>query len=329
MKPLIYSELKKRPWRIDVFIKKMWERDPFELQTGRKFIARLLDVDGQTFDSSDRSASKAAHDALSRSSLGAKIAITGKFVGQSTEHVVPLGHFAKNHEFGGKGTGGSLVAENIELQRVRKVLEDRVEKDGPMTLTVGRRTIQDVVDVKSTAREGGYHGSNKADFDLIDKNSRPIGWLSHKAGNAPDRFQQWGGMTEPQIANHPEVRSFVEAIRKKYPRGVPPKTVVGRRIRNRQLRMMGVYGVDSGGGKPRGPNNVDTVLQGVVQLVGSSRGRATVSATAHRLDNGTEPTGGYEPILVAIYKGDRSQFGLTGTRFSIFPLAGRPNIVWI
>ena len=39
--------------------------------------------------------------------------------------------------------------------------------------------------------------------------------------------------------------------------------------------------------------------------------------------NGDKITGGFEPVLMAIYKGDRSNFGIRGARFAIQPLQSR------
>ena len=49
----------------------------------------------------------------------------------------------------------------------------------------------------------------------------------------------------------------------------------------------------------------------------------------HVLENGEAITGDYEPVLMAIYKGDRSQFGLKGARFVIQPKASRGVTEWI
>jgi hypothetical protein len=39
--------------------------------------------------------------------------------------------------------------------------------------------------------------------------------------------------------------------------------------------------------------------------------------------NGDPMTGEYEPVLTAIYKGDRSDAGVKGTRIVIMPIGGR------
>ena len=39
--------------------------------------------------------------------------------------------------------------------------------------------------------------------------------------------------------------------------------------------------------------------------------------------NGDDISGVYEPVLAAIYKGDRSDAGVKGTRIVIMPVSGR------
>jgi hypothetical protein len=39
--------------------------------------------------------------------------------------------------------------------------------------------------------------------------------------------------------------------------------------------------------------------------------------------NGDEITGGFEPVFMAMYKGDRSNFGIRGARFVIQSLESR------
>ena len=84
---------------------------------------------------------------------------------------------------------------------------------------------------------------------------------------------------------------------------------------------MAVYGQDVGA--PRtGVNNIDLLLQGPVKLkrTGSSY---EVTSSIHTKSNGQPISGLYEPILLAVYKGDRSDHGIKGARITINPLGGR------
>ena len=101
-----------------------------------------------------------------------------------------------------------------------------------------------------------------------------------------------------------------------FPTGMPNATTVGRKISSSKLKKMAVYGQDVGNGST-GINNVDIVLQGPVKLkkVGSY----------YEVTSSFKPSvrGQYEPILLAVYKGDRSDHGIKGARITINPLGGR------
>ena len=106
-----------------------------------------------------------------------------------------------------------------------------------------------------------------------------------------------------------------------FPDGMPNATTVGRKINSPKLKKMAVYGQDVGA--PRtGVNNIDLLLQGPVKLkrTGSSY---EVTSSIHTKSNGQAISGLYEPIFLAVYKGDRSDHGIKGARITINPLGGR------
>ena len=63
------------------------------------------------------------------------------------------------------------------------------------------------------------------------------------------------------------------------------------------------------------------MLQGPVKLKKDSNRYVLSSNHVHY--NGEQMTGSYEPVLAAIYKGDRSDAGVKGTRIVIMPIGGR------
>ena len=102
--------------------------------------------------------------------------------------------------------------------------------------------------------------------------------------------------------------------------GMPPATTVGRRIQDENLKKLAVYG--SGYGGVKGENNIDVVMQGVLNI--QNRGRYyELTCSGHRLNNGDRITGNYEPVFLAVYKGDRSDHGIRGARVVIQPIGGR------
>ena len=102
---------------------------------------------------------------------------------------------------------------------------------------------------------------------------------------------------------------------------MPNATTVGRKISSPKLKKMAVYGQDVGNGST-GINNVDIVLQGPLKLkkVGSYY---QLTSSFNPKSNGQPISGLYEPILLGVYKGDRSDHGIKGARITINPLGGR------
>ena len=92
-----------------------------------------------------------------------------------------------------------------------------------------------------------------------------------------------------------------------FPEGMPPGTTVGRRIRDNILKNYAVYGKEFG--KYKGENNVDTTLQGILRIDKVGNGYV-VRASNHENKNGEVITGTYEPMFLAVYKGDRKTMAL-------------------
>jgi hypothetical protein len=83
--------------------------------------------------------------------------------------------------------------------------------------------------------------------------------------------------------------------------------------------MMSVYGNEYG--NKFGRQNTTLMLQGDVNL--SKKGLNYEITATHTHVNGDDMTGDYEPVFMAIYKGDRSDFGIKGTRVVIAPVGSR------
>ena len=73
--------------------------------------------------------------------------------------------------------------------------------------------------------------------------------------------------------------------------------------------------------------NVRVVLQGPVEL--RKVGKNWEFTANHAHENGEDITGEFEPVMMAIYKGDRSNFGVAGARFAIQPKGSRKVTEWI
>ena len=216
----------------------------------------------------------------------------------------------------GKSAGLDVEAKAInDLQSA--ITAAQVASGGPITVRVGKRTIKDVVGVEKT------NGTPKSDFHLVNSSGKAVCFISHKKGSKPNDFQQWGGMTEKEIASHKEVIAFAAEAKAKFGDKMPPGTSVYKKITDKKLKGMSVFGVNYGG-QP-GINNVDVLLQGDPGVKEVSPSQFVLTAN-HVHYNGDIPDGGFEPVMSLIYKGDRTNLGVKGGRASIYPIAGRKMI---
>jgi len=235
----------------------------------------------------------------------------------SNNSQIRLTQLYKDSEFSGR-TQRTTVAEDAEVKSLNEQLKKIMEDTGVdyVTVKVGKKTYN-VVSVTSTP------GTPKSDFSFVDVNGRPVGHISHKDGSNPRGFQQWSGTSqrvEPGIFAHRETQAFIQELKQMFPNGLPPASTLGRKIKDERLKKMAVYG--SQFGSVPGINNVDVTLQGTVKLV--KQGTIyKLTGSAHENANGSIISGGYEPIFLAVYKGDRSDHGIKGARITINPREGR------
>lgn len=219
--------------------------------------------------------------------------------------------FLKTPEFGGKGAGSGTVAEDRALTEFRSELEKAMKAVGLpyVEIKINGRVVR-VVDA------GQPKGTPKADFFLTNEKGEQVAWISHKDGSSAKDFQQWGGITElsKKYPNHPEIESFVEAVRKDSDGAMDGKKSYARDIKDAKLIRAAVYGVDYGGAP--GLQNVDVLLQGQIKLTKS--GKYYVFSSRHTMVNGEMPQGGYMARFFT-RKGDRDNFGIKNSRFMVAP----------
>ena len=216
-----------------------------------------------------------------------------------------------------EGKTGGLDVEAKAIGDLEDAIAVAIMDSGStLTIKLGSKMIKGVAWVRKTA------GTPKSDFHLVDINDKPLIHISHKKGSKPTDFQQWGGITEKRIYEHPEVVKFGEQCRAKYGNTIPNGESVYKRIKDKELMMMSVFGVnfDKGGVDE---NKVDVLLQGDPGLKKIKDGVFELTATGHVHYHGDIPDGGFEPVLAMIYKGDRDNLGVKGARVSIYPSGGR------
>jgi len=288
------AQLNKRN-NLDVFIQKLANKEPF-VGTGQTEPNIVLEPDPE---------------ALEQLRQGKIPAVFTGADGQQYR----LSQLEKTAEFGGKGTGFGTRIEDAELASLQAQLLDLKGNNPEITIRVGDRDVS-VADVVTTP------GTPKSDFHFINSQGDSVAWVSHKDGSAATHFGQWGGMSDREMlpvynANpsvKQEVAQFIQDIKAIVGEEMPRATTIARPA-SELFQMISIYGNGFGGN--RGPQNVDVVLQGPVTI---SNGQL-VAPNMH--SNGEPVKGAFEPAMMAMYKGDRSNFGIAGSRFSMYPIGGR------
>lgn len=316
MASLSAAELRKYDWRPAIFVKKLKEKSKFELLSGKKVTLKLMPgVENILYHGTQRE-------------LNDLRFTDGK------KNVYKLTDLLKNAEFGGKGPGGSTKKQDAQLAAIRQQIQTLKEKKELANLrqqidtakvksksaTIKIKVGEKIFDIFDAATTGP--GNPKSDFHLLDVNLKECVWISHKDGKTARSFQQWGGMSqkhEPEIYAHPETQKFLTDVRGLFPGKMPSAMTVVRFIKDKKLKNMAVYGNQFG--HTYGRQNVNIVLQGDIKL--AKKGSNYTLTSNHTALNGEEMTGPYEPVFMATYKGDRSDFGVGGARITISPIGSR------
>ena len=298
MANLSATELLKYDWRVEVFLKKYKDSDLFETTTEK--VKLVYDDDNAEI------LKKRVKQELSK-----------LIFRDAKNKEYKLTSFVKTKEFGGKGAGSGVRIENIELKSLIKQIDEIKKKTAKadVPFRVGRKTYN-VFTAVSTP------GTPKSDLHLIDQNNRELVWISHKDGSRPTDIQQWGGMTEraePKIFAQTETQNFIKDVRSKFGIIMPRATTVARKISSSLLKNMSVYGNQFG--QALGRQNVSILLQGPIKVKKVGNFYELDANNVHL--NGDEITGGFEPVFMAMYKGDRSNFGIRGARFVIQSIESR------
>ena len=297
MANLSSAEMLKYDWRIDVFIDKYKKNDPFEI-AGKQVVLKY---------EPEKAAILKKKQGLSNLS----------FISSDGKKSYKLTNFTKNKEFGGLGAGSGTLKEDRELASLIRQIDEAksIIKKSTIPIRVKNKTYQ-IYTAATTP------GGPKSDFHLVDINGKEVVWISHKDGKTAKDFQQWGGMSEraePAIYIDKETQKFINDVRQMTGGAIPRATTYAREISSERLKNLSIYGNQYG--KKLGRQNVTLLLQGPVKLI--KKGSTYILGANHVHVNGEKMTGDFVPVFMAIYKGDRSNFGITGARFAIQPAGSR------
>jgi len=230
---------------------------------------------------------------------------------------IKLTDIQKTKEFG--SAGNTTAKEDAALEQLRSHIISIKKQTGLNEIPIHMNgKIFNVSDAESTP------GTPKSDFHLLDKNNKEVVWISHKDGRTEKDFQQWGGISEKEekVNHHKETQQFILECQSIFGDKIPNATTMSKKIKNKVLKCMAIYGVDYG--SAFGRQNVNVCYQGSLSVVKFGSYYFIVTS-AHEHWNGEVPSGGYDPVFMITYKGDRSQFGISGARLTISPSGCRKS----
>ena len=203
------------------------------------------------------------------------------------------------------------------------------------------------------------HGREaKSDFVLKNTLGKKILFISHKDGNGPKAFGQYGGVSTKagniddasMIYNHPEVQTYLNKLYRLYQDGIGARTIpnnpfnrngrltqaVMYKIQDSTLVNKSVYGPDYG--RAKGPDNVHLIGQGqfVFRPLVNNEGDLyfNLGFDGHMSLNGDtsdfmNDASGYRAVLITTYRGRRPTQTPGGavpeTRTAIYPKSYREN----
>lgn len=297
-KNLKHNDLRKDQSRSDMFLSKIKSEEEFLTTKG------LVKIDKKEYDE--------FVTGMTTSGFSKKVKTNKGFIQYPHQ-------FYKTGEFGGRGKGSGVAAENAALKIAQANLEKVLskEKDPYITLKIGKRTVQ-CTDIISTPNPGGR--DPKSDFAILDLKRNMVAHISHKAGRNASGFQQYGGVTD--LPNESEIENFVKDVLKIKPNGLEGGDTFYRKLKSNKIANKSIYGVDYGSSKVT-INNVDEFHQGTMNFV--KRGNSYIITSLHKGKSGDVPRNNpYEPILVARYNRRAGRYGslnLPNSRIGIFPMA--------
>ena len=351
---LSFAELAKSPQRLQAFIAKIEKGEPFELAGGGEVV---LEKDPQVIAAFKKMletgevSSAAAQEAFGTRNIRFKT-VDGKSVS--------LAKLQKTAEFGGKGSDFYVKKEIAARGQLDDLIQKAIAAAGTEAIIIkvvspsGEELARwdDGVGVGDTDKVRGV--DPKSDFQLLRKDGKPEVFISHKDGTGPKHFGQWSGATAKageKIMNHPELKKFLEDIKPYlskeqgkdgkeqwvYPSGMS----IARKIQDKNLQLMSIFGQDYTPGGEGSVNNCDLVAQGLFTLktdepeetADDKEIEVAYTLTAQHLmvrsDLDSTFPEGYAPALVTRFATGRNNYGVRGMRMTIYPEAGRKIHKWI
>jgi hypothetical protein len=267
------SELLKYDTRIEKFVDKFLREEPFEAYNMEPIHIDALVIDNKEFSLDDSKEDIQAAIKVSKRPI--------KIRGISNEETIQTTTSAltKTAEFGGKGTGSGTKKEDMALADASSKLS-KLNNGQPVTLIVNSEAYEGITGMVNIPK------TPKSDFAYIAGDS-PVIFISHKDGKTAKDFQQYGGVAQPGVVNHPEVLDFVKAVKNELqnPTQMVGRTAFTRPVEDPELIRKLVYGLEFKEGGPYGEQNVQAVYQGPIEYEKTQESPDVYIVTANHVIN--------------------------------------------
>jgi hypothetical protein len=308
--PLKFYDLQKYGGpRLKILFNKIESGAPFDMVNGEQVVLKFNKPEyGPLFNNSDVESLKS----ISKTNINAF-----PFFVDKDGQIYSIGDLLKTKDFGGKGEGSGTRVEDIALADVAKKIQELGSID--VKLSENGKIYKSIIEANTV------NGTPKADF-TFDNETGPIVFISHKDGKGPKDFQQYSGFQG--LSDHPEVKSFVDAVKAKTGGELKSGESFRRKIKDSSIKLKAVYGLDQKVGD-YGVNNCQVILQGPIELKLDSSDNAYLVEANHKVINPNLPVGDYEPYMYVTFRSDRNNEGVKNARFGTYPEAYKRNALEI
>jgi len=213
-----------------------------------------------------------------------------KFPIEGQEVTIVLGTEARGKEI-----------EDYELNNINKVIE---QEGGSINIQVGKMIYNNITKVEKII------GNKQADFEFFGDQNKNI-FVQHKDLKGS---QQYSGIYD--ISSNPEVKAFVEDIRKNTQDGIlQPRQNYKRKIQNDELKVLACYGR----GEEFGKNKVQIICFGNISLEKNKDNENFQIKSPKTFIYPSVPSQEYEPYMYVTYRTGMNQQNIKNARFGFYP----------
>jgi len=310
------GQLKKYESRVRKFVQQILAKTPFETIDGEVInITSLIDGDKEFNLQSDE---QEMIDSIisNQGTLLVKGNIDDKDI------ILNSNKLKKTADYGGRGAGSGTKVEDAALADAVFGL-NKLNDGKAVDISFNGVVYNDIVTATTVPK------TPKADFSFDNSKGERVIFISHKAGSKAKDFQQYGGVT--LMADHPEVKSFVDAVKENLqdPNQMEPGRGFRRKVKDPELIRKIVYGFDFQPKENYGINNVQGLLQGPLRFTKIDKedtGEPIYELSSnHTILNPNLPEGEYEAYFYVTMRRNRNQFGIKDARFGVYTEAFKRN----